>query len=62
MDSKGHVARFHGQNFSRLQTPKAKISEFQNPDYLTWSENSILKMITGKVKSIPSVFDTVKPP
>ena len=52
MDSKSHVARFRRQNFSRLQTPKAKISEFQNPDYLTWSENSILKMIKGKVKSI----------
>ena len=61
MDSKSHVARFRRQNFSRLLTRKAKISEFQNPDYLTWSENSILKMIKGKVKSIPSVSDTVKP-
>ena len=42
--------------------PEAKLSEFRNPDYLTWSENSILKMIKGKVKSIPSVFNTVKPP
>ena len=56
------VARFPRQNFSRLQTPKAKLSEFRTPDYLTWSENSIFTMIKGKVKSELSVFDTVMPP
>jgi len=27
MDPKGHIARFRRQNFSELQTPKAKIPE-----------------------------------
>lgn len=27
MDPKGHIARFRKQNFSELQTPKAKIPE-----------------------------------